>query len=246
MSAIKLIFFLSLSLICLLASSCNSVPEHTVSSEILTDKSKTIVNTEKKQSITELADDSQNAADISEPGKISQSNPNTSTNPHQFNRLLKKRRNGGNDSIYDVNNPAKALLQNPQDAFADLPKAKAGNSVDWVNAIAEGKIKPRSDLYDPEVAPLVMDLNIIREVKGSMPDVVFPHKQHTELLDCTNCHPAIFIPQKGANDMSMAKNLMGEMCGVCHGKVAFPLSRCTSCHSKKKPPKEIKQTNWKW
>ena len=67
-----------------------------------------------------------------------------------------------------------------------------------------------------------MDLNIVREVKGSMPDVVYPHKQHTEWLDCSNCHPAIFKPQKGANQISMAGILLGQQCGVCHGKVAFP------------------------
>jgi uncharacterized OB-fold protein len=27
---------------------------------------------------------------------------------------------------------------------------------------------------------------------------------------------------------------MGEKCGVCHGKVAFPVSECRNCHSKKK------------
>ena len=79
-----------------------------------------------------------------------------------------------------------------------------------------------------------MDMNIVREVKGSMPDVVYPHKQHTEWLDCSNCHTGIFIPQKGANVMSMAAILLGEKCGVCHGKVAFPVSECRLCHSKKK------------
>ena len=80
----------------------------------------------------------------------------------------------------------------------------------------------------------MLDFNIVREVKGSMPDVVYPHKQHTEWLDCSNCHPAIFIPQKGANQISMAAILLGEKCGVCHGKVAFPVSECRLCHSKKK------------
>ena len=81
---------------------------------------------------------------------------------------------------------------------------------------------------------IVMDLDIVREVKGSMPDVVYPHKQRTEWLDCSNCHPAIFIPQKGANSIGMAAILLGESVGVCHGKVAFPVSECRSCHSKKK------------
>jgi c(7)-type cytochrome triheme protein len=67
-----------------------------------------------------------------------------------------------------------------------------------------------------------------------MPDVVYPHKQHTEWLDCSNCHPAIFIPQKGANQISMASILLGQKCGVCHGKVAFPVSECRLCHSRAK------------
>jgi hypothetical protein len=32
----------------------------------------------------------------------------------------------------------------------------------------------------------------------------------------------------------MAAILLGEKCGVCHGKVAFPVSECRLCHSKKK------------
>ena len=101
-------------------------------------------------------------------------------------------------------------------------------------AIESGKIKPRHDIHDPSIEAMVMDLNIIMQVKGSMPDIVFPHKKHTQWLDCSNCHPAIFIPQSGANRMSMAENLLGNKCGVCHGKVAFPLSACTKCHTNKK------------
>ena len=73
----------------------------------------------------------------------------------------------------------------------------SGNRVDWVKSLEAGKIQPRYDRLDPAKAPVVMDLNIVREVKGSMPDVVYPHKQHTEWLDCSNCHPDIFIPKKG-------------------------------------------------
>jgi c(7)-type cytochrome triheme protein len=115
-----------------------------------------------------------------------------------------------------------------------LPRSPAGNRVDWVKALGEQRITPRADRLDAKAAPIVMDLNIVREVKGSMPDVVYPHKQHTEWLDCSNCHPAIFIPQKGANQISMASILLGQKCGVCHGKVAFPVSECRLCHSKAK------------
>ena len=126
------------------------------------------------------------------------------------------------------------MLQTPKSAFDTLPKSESGNYVDWVKALEQKKIEPRFDRNDPDAQPIVMDLNIVREVKGSMPDVVYPHKQHTEWLDCSNCHPAIFVPQKGANNISMAAILLGEKCGVCHGKVAFPVSECRRCHSQPK------------
>jgi len=155
-----------------------------------------------------------------------------------FNRLLKPlgKRNPPppEDGIHDPTNDGTHALLPPLTAYAGLPKSMAGNRVNWVDAIATKKISPRWDRTDLNAEPVVMDLNIVREVKGSMPDVVYPHKQHTEWLDCSNCHPGIFVPQKGANTISMAAILLGEKCGVCHGKVAFPVSECRLCHSKKK------------
>ncbi len=170
--------------------------------------------------------------------------------PNTFNRLLKKNkvRNPAppKDGIHNIQSDGTYILQPPLEAFKKLPKSRAGNYVDWVKALKMKKIQPRYDKNDPKVKPIIMDLNIIREVKGSMPDVVYPHAQHTEWLDCSNCHPAIFIPQKGANQMSMASILLGKQCGVCHGKVAFPVtaSTCRTCHSKaKKPKKSAKNKN---
>ncbi len=158
--------------------------------------------------------------------------------PNAFNRLMKPKseRNPppAKDGIHDPQNETTFVLQPPREQFSTLPTGKSGNYVDWVKALEEGKISPRYDLTDPSVEPVVMDLNIVREVKGSMPNVVYPHKQHTEWLDCSNCHPAIFIPQKGANNISMASIILGEKCGVCHGKVAFPIADCRRCHSSKK------------
>lgn len=158
--------------------------------------------------------------------------------PNAFNRLMRppSTRNPAppNDGIHDPNGAAVEALQAPRESFGSLSKGQSGNFVDWVKSLSEKKIQPRYDLADPAAEPIVMDLNIVREVKGSMPDVVYPHKQHTEWLDCSNCHPAIFMPQKGANQMSMAGILLGEGCGVCHGKVAFPVADCRRCHSAKK------------
>lgn len=158
---------------------------------------------------------------------------------NSFNRLMKppSQRNlpPMRDGIHDAGNDGTAALQHPKEAFGPMPKANSGNRVDWVAALNRGDLKPRFDLEDENRKPVVLDLNIVREVKGSMPDVVYPHKQHTEWLDCSNCHPSIFVPKKGANNISMASILLGEQCGVCHGKVAFPVSECRKCHSRNKP-----------
>lgn len=159
--------------------------------------------------------------------------------PNRFNRLMTppSERNPPPvaDGIHDAVVGSVTLLQSPQEAFSALPKSPSGNFVDWVRALGDGHIDPRYDRIDPTLRPIIMDLNIVREVKGSMPDVMYRHKEHTEWLDCANCHPAIFLPQKGANNISMAGILLGQQCGVCHGKVAFPVSECRRCHSQAKP-----------
>lgn len=160
---------------------------------------------------------------------------------NRFNRLMKATGTEANapptlDGIHDATNPGTEALQPPREAFDPLPKSNSGNRIDWVKALQGGAIQPRVDVNDPNKTKQVMDLDIIREVKGSMPDVVYPHKQHTEWLDCAQCHPKIFVPKKGANAISMAAILMGQYCGACHGKVAFPVSECTKCHSKPKAP----------
>lgn len=165
---------------------------------------------------------------------------------NSFNRLM-KRPSGepnvqpGKDGIHDPANAGTDLLQWPSEAFAGFPKSNDGNMVDWVQTLSKGHIRPWNELEDPEAEPFVMDLMIIRQVKGSMPNVVYPHLQHTEWLDCTNCHDEIFVPEKGANQISMAGILLGQKCGICHGKVAFPVSDCRRCHSQPKTAEELRQ-----
>ena len=138
------------------------------------------------------------------------------------------------DGVHDPVNEGINALHAPLDIFADLPRRNTGNRVDWVAALNEKKINPRWDRSDAQSEGMVMDMDIVRVPKGSMPNVVFPHKQHTEWLACANCHPSIFVPQKGANQISMRLILSGEKCGVCHGTVAFPPSECRLCHSRQK------------
>jgi len=164
---------------------------------------------------------------------------------NKFNRMLKPKAAfnlpPAKDGLHDPTNPGTALLQKPKAAFKTLEKSKFGNHVNWVSSLNKKDILPRWDRLDDAQEPMVFDLNIVREVKGSTPNVVYPHKQHTQWLDCSNCHPDIFIPQKGANQISMASILLGEKCGVCHGKVAFPItiSTCTKCHSQPKDSKAV-------
>ena len=158
-----------------------------------------------------------------------------------FNRLLKKVEDPNaapaDDGIHDRANDAVFALQPPKVAYEGLPKSEYGNHVDWVKALDEGLLDPRYDITDPDAEPFIMDLDIVRPVKASVPDVVFPHKPHTEWLHCSNCHPKIFIPQRLANTINMSAIILGQKCGVCHGKVSFPptTKSCKKCHSKPKP-----------
>ncbi len=172
---------------------------------------------------------------------------------NSFNRLLKRPSSSPNapparDGIHDAANPGTALLQWPSVAFEGLPKTNDGNKIDWVKSLQDEKIAPRYELDNPKADPFLLDLVIIRQVKGSMPNVVYPHLQHTQWLDCSNCHDEIFTPQKGANQISMAGILLGQKCGVCHGKVAFPVSDCRRCHAQPKTAQELKsladRSNW--
>lgn len=171
-------------------------------------------------------------------GVVSTTTVSSGTNP--FNRLMKapQRRHLPplEDEIHDPANQGTALLQPPQEAFADLPKTKSdiGNGVDWVAAATAGKIKPRWVYNNPAPVPMTMNMAAVRVHKGSLPDVVFRHRQHTEQLFCSDCHPDIFVAQNGANQILMSGIMLGQKCGVCHGKVAFPIADCNRCHSQPK------------
>ncbi len=122
---------------------------------------------------------------------------------------------------------------NPDVVMKSIPKEATGLE-DWVKAFQEDKINPHEslDLDKKHTPPLKFDVEI--PAVGSMPNVIFPHEPHTYWLDCTNCHPGIFMMKKGGNPISMVKIVNGEFCGRCHGRVAFPIANCTRCHVKPK------------
>ena len=134
------------------------------------------------------------------------------------------------DGIHDPSNAALGFLQQPAEALSVLPPDTAGNYVDWTRALREGYINPRTNIM-PETKVNVLDQDIIMKNTGDLPFVRFPHKTHTEWLDCKNCHEAIFISKAGATPMNMLEILQGNYCGQCHGAVSFPLTECNRCHS---------------
>ncbi|RKZ70317.1 MAG: hypothetical protein DRQ44_01060 [Gammaproteobacteria bacterium] len=134
------------------------------------------------------------------------------------------------DGLHDPNNAGLKWLQNPANALSRLPADSAGNKVDWIRAFEDGYINPRSGLNNKKPVK-ILDSEILLNDTGSLPRVLFPHRQHTMWLDCSNCHEKIFKSKAGATPITMTKILEGEYCGVCHGAVSFPLTECNRCHS---------------
>lgn len=135
------------------------------------------------------------------------------------------------DDVHDKNNPGIKMLQEPRDGLEKLPKDYVGNRVNWIKALREGYIEPRTNIL-PGTPIRVLNLDILMRNTGEMPMVLFPHRQHTEWLDCNNCHEHLFKYKAGTTKgVNMFAILQGELCGQCHGAVAFPLTECNRCHS---------------
>jgi c(7)-type cytochrome triheme protein len=112
-----------------------------------------------------------------------------------------------------------------------LPKV-AGDGVDWVRALNDKLIEPKPGLDPKAEDEPVLDLDV-ELVPKVTPDfkATYPHKIHTQMLACGNCHTAIFQMEKGADPITMEKIFAGEFCGRCHGKVAFDVATgCPRCH----------------
>ena len=132
--------------------------------------------------------------------------------------------------IYDETNPAYQQLQRIDEATRHLPHDALGFP-DWMASLRAGAITPRAGLAD-NAKMNVLDLDVVMKNTKEMPNVLFPHLSHTLWLECSNCHPAPFLPKSGANPVSMAEIFRGQYCGMCHDRVAFiTFFSCTRCHS---------------
>lgn len=136
----------------------------------------------------------------------------------------------GKVDFYDPNNPDLIHLQRHDEAVAGLPK-DANGFPDWMRALRNGSIRPRTGLT-PDAGMSVFDLDVIMKNTREMPWVRFPHAAHTLWLDCSNCHPQPFEPRAGATPITMADIFRGKYCGMCHDRVAFvTFFSCQRCHS---------------
>lgn len=87
-----------------------------------------------------------------------------------------------------------------------------------------------------KLGDMTLDSKIESMKKAGVDPVIFPHTFHEEIMKCKACHNSIFKDERGANDISMKKNMNGEACGSanCHNSAkAFPLYLCAKCHIKK-------------
>lgn len=137
----------------------------------------------------------------------------------------------------------KSARKYDYDTFtAKLPKNAYG--VDWEEAEATGLIKPIDFLEGVSIrkAPLKSqgDLAIKARVTW-VSDITFSHKKHSVWNGCEVCHPEIFpATQKGAVRYTMFHIEGGQYCGACHGKVAFSLKACQSCHKNMQDKEAVK------
>ena len=143
------------------------------------------------------------------------------------------------DGLHDPEAAGLQLLQQPEEALRLLPKDTAGNKVDWVRALRDNYIQPRSYLHEKKELE-ILDSDVLLKGTGDSPFVLFPHKAHTEWLECSNCHDKLFSAKAGATPITMMSILQGEYCGQCHGAVSFPLTECNRCHSV--PQDSVKST----
>ncbi len=134
--------------------------------------------------------------------------------------------------------PVRPAIESASDwtaAVAMLPRHMTGGP-DWAKALGDGVIEPRAAIDPLVAAPAAFPLNIAMN-EGEPFAVTYPHAPHSIWLQCTNCHPEVFLPKRGANDFEMADIFEGRACGVCHGKVAFaPESNCIRCHDNLRAP----------
>jgi c(7)-type cytochrome triheme protein len=124
---------------------------------------------------------------------------------------------------------APTVLQGATEALQGLPADRMGR-VDWVKALDQGLIQPRSSVTGDDGRMVIYDGQVIMRNTRGMDWVRFPHLPHTQWLSCDNCHDGLFEKRAGSSIILMEDIFAGRSCGVCHDKVAFSVYACERCH----------------
>ncbi len=116
--------------------------------------------------------------------------------------------------------------------LSSLPKSEYGNQINWVQAMQKGLIKPAIYLRDDRSHfESIKEVTIYSRWMYMYAHAQFPHEAHGRWLGCSSCHTKIFSYEAGTTrNLSMINILNRKYCGVCHGKVAFPVNNCRRCH----------------
>jgi c(7)-type cytochrome triheme protein len=138
--------------------------------------------------------------------------------------------------------PAKTEWHPPEEARKPIERAGTWSEAvkllpvtegvpDWSRALAQGVVAPRAGPGPKAEDEEVLDLDVIRAPGGDAQyRVVFPHAGHTAWVTCESCHPEPFQQEAGKTPMSMDRINDGQLCGRCHGTVAFSTEACGRCH----------------
>lgn len=117
-----------------------------------------------------------------------------------------------------------------------MPRSMYGNKIDWMQAESKQLIILKDSLpgYSfPQQAQVsnMRDEPLDPSLPG-LPNIIFSHSKHVTWNGCGMCHPTPFALENGKTGITMKEIIDGELCGRCHGTVAFPINDCSLCHSK--------------
>ncbi len=104
--------------------------------------------------------------------------------------------------------------------------------IDWMKLKESNVFTPVASLENGVTEEIRDNKILFASKSGFVSDVIFDHKTHSDWINCTSCHPAIFKDELGGNKIKMTDMPKGLYCGVCHGKVSFTFADCLRCHKK--------------
>ncbi len=117
----------------------------------------------------------------------------------------------------------------------ELPRSRFGNGINWIKAEKAGLLTLKDELTGKPGSKTKRtgpQDSVIKPDEQEMPQIIFSHDQHALWNGCESCHPEPFKKKKGSPKFTMEEIIEGKFCGICHGKVAFPVLDCQRCHTK--------------